>query len=114
MPNYLSPASSTACFVADHADQILKAAHMLGGTTAARRFALLVQDLGEALAPNRRLERELDALETLLSLRHLDDPDNTGSSLFATIDPADPVVEEICALLDALQDCRAADRRAAA
>lgn len=114
MPNYLSPVSATAGFVARHRDQITKAAHLLGGASARRRFALLVQDLAEALQPTHRIERELDALEALLSLRHLDDPDDFGASLFATIDPSDPVVADICALLDALREHRAADRRAAA
>jgi hypothetical protein len=98
----------------DHSAQIQRAAHLLGGASAARRFTLTIEDMIDAVVPNRRLERELDELDALLSLRHLDCQDAPGASLFATINPISPIVDEICALLDALRECRAADRRVAA
>ena len=57
----------------------------------------------------RRHHRELDALEDLLSLRHVHDEDRIEAARFAAIDPCDPAVEEICMLLDGLQEVRKQD-----
>ena len=48
--------------------------------------------------------RDLVGLHRLLSLDAVDDPDSLEASLFAEIDPASPIVEEICLLTDALRD----------
>lgn len=114
MPNYVAPVSATARFVVRLGDQITQIAHLLGGASARRRFALLVGDLADVLYPTHRIERELDALEALLSLDHLGDVDDPGCSVLAAIHPADPLVAEICALLDELREHRAADHRSAA
>jgi len=39
----------------------------------------------------------------LLSLDRVDDPESLEASRFAQIDPADPAVEKICKLTDALR-----------
>ena len=44
----------------------------------------------------------LDDLLDLLMLEHVHDPDRIEAGRFALIDPASPVVEEICLLADGL------------
>lgn len=52
------------------------------------------------------MNRQLDMLEDLLALRHVDDPERIEAERFAMIDPESPVVEEICLLLDGLREAR--------
>ena len=47
--------------------------------------------------------RELEALHALLTLTHVGDPERDECAFFAALDPADPVVEEICLIADALE-----------
>ena len=46
------------------------------------------------------LRAELVELDRLLFLDRVDDPDSVEAGCFAEIDPASPVVEEICVLAD--------------
>ena len=58
---------------------------------------------------SRRLNLALDAIEDLLSLRHVDDPDRIEAERFAAIEPEHPVVAELCLLLEGLRTARAAE-----
>ncbi len=93
-------------FVIMHRDAILNACRILGGTGAMKRFSRLLDDLATSPHLTRRLIREIDALDDLLSLRHVHDESRAEAGYFAEIDPASPVTEEICWLLDGLRDAR--------
>ena len=97
-------------FVECHLDGLGHAAALLGG----RAGAELVRDIPERLSRpgerSRGTERQLDRLEALLSLEHVHCEDTFEEGAFASIDPASPVVEEVCLLVDGLRDAR---RRAA-
>ncbi|MEQ3672352.1 hypothetical protein [Pseudophaeobacter sp.] len=58
--------------------------------------------LSRELAPSRRTAGLLKQLREILFLEHVDDPGRIESGVFAAIDPADPVVEDICLLAEGL------------
>ncbi len=95
---------SLATFFAEYFDALRNAAELLGGPDAVRRVVALAHDLAEPVPVSRRLGRELRWLEELLTLEHVHDVDRLEAARFATIEPWDPVVEEICLLTDAFAD----------
>lgn len=99
-----APIARLQTFMLDHAAAFHCAAKLLGGPSATRRCARLLSDIGTAVAPTRRLRRELDWLHGLLTLENVHDIESEEAARFSLIDPADPRVAEICALADALRD----------
>ena len=98
----------------DHHSSLRCAATLLGGPDAARRADRLSQAVADARGMTRRLRGELDWLLGLLTLRHVHDFDRPEADCFALIDPASPVVEEICLLTEALASlCEEVGSRAA-
>ena len=97
-------------FVERHLEGLGHAASLLGG----RAGAELVRDLAERLSRpgerSRGTEQRLDRLEDLLSLEGVHCEDTVEEAAFASIDPMNPFVEEVCLLVDGLRDAR---RRAA-
>lgn len=93
-------------FFSTHRSALESAAELLGGPLAARRVRGLVEALS---VPQPRLTRwiarELLALHRLLSLEDVADFDKPAAHYFSLIDPADPVVAEVCLLTDGLTDC---------
>ncbi len=53
---------------------------------------------------SRRLSRQLVTLHQLLTLHNVHDPKRVEAAYFAEIDPASPIVEDICLLSEALTD----------
>lgn len=51
---------------------------------------------------SRRTTGLLSQLKDILFLEHVDNPERVESGFFAAINPADPVVEDICLLADGL------------
>lgn len=51
----------------------------------------------------RATKKDLQAMLDILSLEHVDDFDRPEAGYFAAIDPADPVVANICLLTDGLR-----------
>lgn len=93
-------------FLADNNEGLEHAAALLGGSVAARRARGLVDALSTPRPRlTRRICRELIALHRLLALEDVGTPGHPTAHYFSTIDPADPVVEEICLLTDGLSDC---------
>jgi hypothetical protein len=87
----------------DHGDALHSACQLLGGASRASRTARLLEDLRANPQITERVRRELRILHGLLALEHVHDPDREEHGFFAEIDPADPVVYEICALTDGLE-----------
>lgn len=99
-----TPLRTLADFLVENAEPLINAAAVLGGRQAVRRTARLIEEMASAPRLTRRLGRDLVGLHRLLSLDAVDDPDSLEAALFAEIDPASPIVEEICLLADVLRD----------
>lgn len=109
MPKDVFFPSPSAEFLVAHCSALDNATFILGGAEAQKRFRRLLDDVTSSPLLTRRANRELDAIENLLSLRHVHEDDRIEAECFAAIDPSSPIVEEICALLDGLQSVRAQD-----
>ena len=107
MPKDVFFPSPSAEFIVAHCNALDCATLLLGGAAAQKRFRRLLDEVTTSPMTTRRQERELDALEDLLSLRHVHDDERIEAECFAAIDPASSIVEEICALLEGLQAARA-------
>ncbi len=90
-------------FVREHMEALFAAALALAGNKGGR----IVDDIREGitqLSPlNRRTQRKLADLLAILGLENAHEEDSVEASCFAEIDPADPMVEEICLLTDGLR-----------
>ncbi|MFZ7090786.1 hypothetical protein [Primorskyibacter sp. 2E233] len=106
MPRDLFAAVPAAQFVISNAFALECASQLLGGIKAQKRFQRLASDLLASPNLTRRLTRELDALDDLLSLRHVHNSDRIEAAHFSNIQPDDPAVEEVCMLLDGLREAR--------
>ena len=89
-------------FLAEHSEALAQAVDLLGGPAAEGRARRLMEAAGRAPRLSPALLRELEALHALLSLEHVDDLDGPEAGFFCEIDPASPVVEEVCLLTDEL------------
>ena len=95
-------AAAVSRFAETRHDALLSASDLLGGAGARRRTGRLLRDLAAAPRLTRRLRGELVAQHRLLSLQEVADPDRDEAAHFALIDPASPVVEDLCLLTDEL------------
>jgi hypothetical protein len=100
--NQSDTAASVRHFLQANKDDLWRAAHLLGGGKAAKSVSQLVDDLGQPGTVSRKVGLRLDALLALLCLEHVGDPDRPEAGYFSAIDPADPVVDDICLLTDGL------------
>lgn len=89
-------------FVAENQSGLRHAAHLLGGSVAARNFDAIAESLSNATI-TRSTRSRLRALLGLLTLEHVHDMDRIEAGLFSQIDPSDPIVDEICLLADGLR-----------
>ena len=96
--------ASLRSFVHEHRCALAAAADLLGGTLSVRRFNRLVLALFDAGRPTQRLRRELNWLHGLLTLERVADLDSVEAERFARIDPASPVVADICLLAEGLSE----------
>jgi hypothetical protein len=91
-------------FVSAHYEGLWHAARLLGGYEAARLVDrcrdLLVMD-GVPTSCTRLM---LCQILSVLSLKTVDDPASPYMGYFASIDPLDPIIEEICLLTSELRD----------
>lgn len=85
-----------------HQNALRHAAWLLGGSDGANLVDKISDALSRELVPSLRTIGLLIRLKDILFLEHVDDPNRPESGYFAAIDPADPVVEEICMLADSL------------
>ncbi len=91
-------------FIQDYSEALQNAALLLGGQWALRRVQFLLDHLSITRTLTRRAKLDLVALHKLLTLQNVGDPERLETALFTDIDPADPIVEELCLLSDALLD----------
>lgn len=96
--------SALAGFLLENSEPLINAVATLGGVPAVKRTARLLEDMTRKTRLDRRLGREAVVLHRLLTLDAVDEPDSLEAGLFAQVDPASPIVEEICLLADGLRD----------
>lgn len=89
-------------FVCEHRNSLMHAARLLGGYDAAEKVNNLAETLERAAPISWQTKRVLCALQDLLSLENVGDPDRSETEYFASINSTDAVVAEICALTDGL------------
>lgn len=91
-------------FFERHQNALYHAAHLLGGSDGANLVSKAAEALRRELALSRRTVGLLNQVKDILFLENVGDPDRPESGFFAEIDPADPVVEEICLLAEGLDE----------
>jgi hypothetical protein len=87
-------------FVEQHSAGLYDAAALLAGRRGISIVDRIVDGLAESDGPSRRTIAALHDLRDVLSLEHVDNFDRPEAPYFATIDPNEPVVEDICLLCD--------------
>ncbi len=100
----ITPAVAVYQFMSEYADALVSAARLLGGDQAAQRTSLLINEVLQRAPLCRHLRAEFVDLHRLLSLQAVDDLESIEAACLAEIDPASPVVEEVCLLSDGLFD----------
>ena len=91
-------------FMSSHDEAHQNASVLLGGQPALRRTQALLDDVMSAPRLTRRMRNEIVALHDLLTLNNANNLGSLEAACFADIDPASPVVEELCLLSEALKD----------
>ncbi|WP_052245250.1 hypothetical protein [Halocynthiibacter namhaensis] len=95
---------SMRAFMASHSEAVQNAAFLLGGRPALRNAKTLLDEIASTLVMTRRLGHLLLDLHALLTLQNVHHDDTIEAACFADLDPASPIVEDICALSDELED----------
>lgn len=103
-PRVDAPLATVLAYVEEHREALQHAAELLAGRRGAALAARIAEDLSDAKCLSRRCRRDLEDLLDILALENVDDPDREEAACFAALDPASPVVEEICLLTDGLRD----------
>ncbi|NKX28496.1 hypothetical protein HGE68_01185 [Rhodobacteraceae bacterium R_SAG6] len=91
-------------FMLSHDVALQNASVLLGGQPALKRTQALFDDIMSAPRLTRRLKHAIVTLHDLLTLKNVHDIETLEAACFAEIDPASPIVEELCLLSDALKD----------
>lgn len=89
-------------FFHDQSEALQNAAVLLGGQPALRCVHALIDDLTTQPSITRRMKSNFVRLQAVLTLEDVHDMERIEAALFAAIDPASPIVEEICLLSDQL------------
>ncbi len=91
-------------FMSSHNQALQNASLLLGGQPALRRTQALLGDLMSARSLTQRLRYRIAALHGLLTLSNVHDIENLEAAYFAEIDPASPIMEELCLLAEGLKE----------
>lgn len=91
-------------FMSSYDQTLQNASVLLGGQPALRRTQALLHDVMSAPRLTRRMRNEIVALHDLLTLNNVHDLESLEAAYFADIDPASPIVEDLCLLSEALKD----------
>lgn len=107
-PTFFAPVASPDLsalrqFFKEYQDGLATAAELLAGKRGRRVVNTIMEGLGLEGALTRVTWNALRDLLGILTLENVHDETREEAALFAAIDPADPVVEEICLLSDGLR-----------
>lgn len=91
-------------FMSSHNEALQNASLLLGGQPALRRTQALLGDIMSARSLTRRLRYRIAALHGLLTLSNVHEIETLEAAHFAEIDPASPIVEELCLLTEGLKE----------
>ncbi|MCT4607973.1 MAG: hypothetical protein N4A70_02060, partial [Pelagimonas sp.] len=91
-------------FFYEQSEALQNAAVLLGGQPALRCVHALMDDLAIQPSFTRRMKSNFARLQAVLTLQNDHEMNGVEAALFAAIDPASPIVEEICLLSDQLGD----------
>ena len=103
-PNHTSALDALRAYVQDQRDGLLDAAELLGGSAGLRQALNAIDGIAQHDLPTARTLEACGGLLDLLKLEHVHDPSRIEAERFARLDPAWPVVEEICLLADGFND----------
>ncbi|MEQ8490276.1 MAG: hypothetical protein RID15_18310 [Marinovum algicola] len=103
-PKFTSPRTELQAFVENQHDGLLDAAEQLGGPDGLRLAHTVIDGLRRPQTPTERTLTACRELLELLMLEHVHDPARVEAERFALLDPAWPVVEDICLLADEFHD----------
>lgn len=84
----------------NHEEALGHAAVLLGGRRGARLINAICEALAQPIPLNRRVRRQLLELRNLLFLEYAYDENWDDDAGFASLEPSDPIVPEICLLAD--------------
>lgn len=90
-------------FLHEHGTALAAVAFLLGGGAAGAKVFLLIDAMRDACGLTRNQRRQLADLYRLLTLEHAGDPGRIAAARFAGIDPAAPIVDQICLLAEKLE-----------
>ena len=85
-------------FFHDQSETLQSATVLLGDQPALRCVHALMDDLATQPRITHRMKSNFDRLQAVLTLDEVRDMYRIEAALFAAIDPASPIVEEICLL----------------
>lgn len=91
-------------YLGENRSGLLDVVALLGGQPGVRLAQSVLDGFDTPGMPTRRTMQAIDDLLDLLMLENVHDPDRIEAGRFAMIDPASPIVEEICLLADGLDD----------
>ncbi|MEP1592350.1 hypothetical protein [Sulfitobacter sp.] len=103
-PNHTPALDALRAYVQDQRDGLLDAAELLGGPAGLRQALTAIDGLAQRDLPTARTLEACAGLLDLLKLEHVHDPSRIEAERFALIDPAWPIVEDICLLADGFQE----------
>ncbi|GAA3874357.1 hypothetical protein [Celeribacter arenosi] len=98
------PLMDLRAFASFHSEALQNASLLLGGQPALRCTHSLLDDILSAPQLTHRITRALIDLHRLPSLQNVHDPDRIKATCFADIDPASPIIADLCLLSEALKD----------
>lgn len=103
-PNLTSALDALRAYVQDQRDSLLDAAELLGGSAGLRLALSATDGLAQRHLPTVRTLEACGELLDLLKLENVHAPSRIEAERFALLDPAWPVVEDICLLADGFSD----------
>jgi hypothetical protein len=89
-------------FIDGHQDGLYDAAALLAGGRGIHLVDRIVEGMADPDGLTRRTLTALNDLREIIALEHVDDFSSPEAYFFTAIDPAEPIVEEICLLTDEL------------
>jgi hypothetical protein len=102
--SYDQPAlSDLRHFVDLYTGALYDAAALLAGARGVLIVDQIVEGMSEPDGPTSRTITALNNLRDILTLENVDDLTRPEAHFFMSIDPAEPIVEEICLLTDQLE-----------
>jgi hypothetical protein len=99
-----NPLKDLRAFASFQSEALQNASLLLGGKPALQRTQRLLDDISSALQLTHRMSRELVVLHQLLSFHNVHVHERIEAACFADIDPASPIVGDLCLLNEALKD----------